>query len=226
MDIKQQIKNDYRKEAPTYEDDYGHDIPSEAVPLYIADIHEILTSSTSQYALDVGCGTGFHTNALLQCGYTVSGVDFAPEMLTIAQETYPDVNFKLVDDIENATDFYPPETFNLISCKQVACHFTDPIQTFQDWRNWLKPDGRVAVVEALWFRDHWQGHYKTYPDNLPLACTQTWATITYMLEKAGFEVSAYWMHRINGYEALRTVSTNSRPLVRYMVVGKKLSTRN
>lgn len=223
MDIKQQIKNDYREEAPAFEVDYSHDIPAEAIPLYVADIREILAGSKSQHALDVGCGTGFHTNALLQCGYTVRGVDFVPEMLTVAQEAYPNVNFGLVDDIENAADFYSPDTFDLISCKHVACHFVDPIQTFQNWWGWLKPGGRVAVVEALWFRDHWQGSYKSYPDQLPLSCTQTWATISYMLEKAGFEVSAYWMHRINGYEAVRTVSTGSRPLVRYMVVGKKVS---
>ena len=221
IDIKQQIKADYRAEAPVYEVDYGHDIPLEAVPLYVADIHEILVGTPSLQALDVGCGTGFHTDALLQCGYSVTGVDFAPEMVTLAQTTYPNIRFQLVNDIEDAANFYAPETFDLISCKQVACHFTDPIQTFQEWRRWLKPGGSVAIVEAIWFRDHWQGRYKTYPDHLPLSCTQTWATIAYMLEKAGFEVSSYWLNRINGYEAVRTISTGGRPLVRYMVVGKK-----
>jgi len=221
MDIKQGLRNNYGTDAPNYESDYSHDIPADAVNLYVADISDVIGESKSQHALDVGCGTGFHTNALLQCGYKVSGVDFAPEMLTIAREAYPEVEFKLVDDIENSADFYPPETFDLISCRQVVCHFTDPIQTFQYWMNWLKPGGRVAVIEALWSSSHWRGKYSTYPDHLPLSCTQTWATVAYMLKKAGFQVSKHWMHRINGYEALRSVSTNSHPLVRYIVVGRK-----
>src|SRR5256885_8939840 len=40
--------------------------------------------------LDVACGTGNHI-AYLKQHYSVEGLDFRPEMLTIARKKYPDV---------------------------------------------------------------------------------------------------------------------------------------
>lgn len=36
--------------------------------------------------LDIGCGTGIHANLLASRGFTVTGVDFSDEMITIANE--------------------------------------------------------------------------------------------------------------------------------------------
>ncbi|MEM6943093.1 MAG: class I SAM-dependent methyltransferase [Pseudomonadota bacterium] len=44
--------------------------------------------------LDLGCGAGLPiTGHLVEAGFTVTGLDFAPGMLTIARERLPDVTF-------------------------------------------------------------------------------------------------------------------------------------
>jgi len=213
VDVKGDLRNEYNADASRW-----HDLPDEATALYISDLRDAVGDGEGRLALDVGTGTGMLTGVLLKSGFRVSGVDFAAEMLAVAKRSFPSVQFKLVDDIERAPDCYPPESFDLIICRQVVGHFTNPIATFRQWAGWLKQSGQVAVIDALWPRSAWTG---MCPDHLPLACTQTWATVAYMLEQAGLTVTERrWLHRVNGYEAVRALSTNTPPVVRYVVVGR------
>jgi SAM-dependent methyltransferase len=51
-------------------------------------------SITKPYTvLNLGCGTGKHDNLLASKGYKMSGVDFSTDMLDIARENYPDIDF-------------------------------------------------------------------------------------------------------------------------------------
>src|SRR5437660_11741955 len=49
--------------------------------------------SPGNHLLDVACGTGSHI-AFLKQHYSVEGLDFSPEMLTIPRNKYPDVAFR------------------------------------------------------------------------------------------------------------------------------------
>ncbi|WDT87452.1 methyltransferase domain-containing protein [Alteromonas sp. 009811495] len=58
--------------------------------------HEALNNlpqKLSGNALDIGCGTGVHTQALCERGANTTGVDIAEGMLSVARETYPDPHF-------------------------------------------------------------------------------------------------------------------------------------
>jgi malonyl-CoA O-methyltransferase len=46
-------------------------------------------------ALDIGCGTGVHTESLNACGLHAVGVDIAQGMLALAGTNYPHLTFKL-----------------------------------------------------------------------------------------------------------------------------------
>ena len=71
----------------------------------------------------------------------------------------------------------------------------------------LAPGGKVLLIENAWIRTDWGwSDWGKRTDQLPLACTQTWATAAYCLQKAGFTVSAYsWMHHTNQVEETRLI---------------------
>lgn len=58
--------------------------------------HEALNNlpqKLSGNALDIGCGTGVHTQALSERGANTAGVDIAEGMLSVARETFPAPHF-------------------------------------------------------------------------------------------------------------------------------------
>ena len=67
--------------------------------------------SPGNHLLDVACGTGSHI-AFLKQHYRVEGLDFSPEMLTIARKKYPDVAFHRGD----MTSFKLKNRFDIITC--------------------------------------------------------------------------------------------------------------
>lgn len=221
MTLKEQLRQAYDEGAPNYDSHTGHNIPESALNRYITDLEEVVGSANGRHALDIGCGTGFMTQILQQAGYQVSGVDFSAEMLNIARQRLPNVPFVLVNDIEEAFETYPPASFDLVVSRQVVCHLTDPIHTFGQWSNWLKPDGYLVVIEGIWSRNSWTNQWAQYPDQLPLSCTQTPATVAYMMKKAGLSIQVQeWLTHVNEYERLRATADQT-PTVRYIVVGQK-----
>lgn len=49
-------------------------------------IETLKTCGAGVRGVDIGCGNGYFTRALIKAGYSVAGVDISPEMLTRAQE--------------------------------------------------------------------------------------------------------------------------------------------
>src|SRR2546427_11878527 len=67
--------------------------------------------SQGNHLLDVACGTGNHI-AYLKQHYSVEGLDFSPEMLSIARRKHPDVVFHRGD----MTSFKLNTQFDIITC--------------------------------------------------------------------------------------------------------------
>src|SRR5207302_9313983 len=85
----------YRQLANYYDEIYHFkNYQKEVVKIEtIVDQHK---KSPGNHLLDVACGTGSHI-AFLKQHYSVEGLDFSPEMLTIARKIYTDVAFHLRD---------------------------------------------------------------------------------------------------------------------------------
>ncbi len=90
----------------------------------------------------------------------------------------------------------------------------DPLCAFRHWQTWLRPGGTTVVIDGLYGRDGWTGRWEEEVDVLPLAATQSTATIPYLLEAAGFEIAA--VERMAAVSALPTTRTP-----RYVVVARK-----
>lgn len=215
------VKAQFDKYADAYASAVGHDIPPHAEYLYKADLLDILGTPRGR-TLEVAVGTGLFTALLDQWGFGVTGIDFSPGMLRYAQEKLPHLDLRLVDDMETMDDnYFAPESFELVIGRQATSLLGDPVNTFRKWRQWLVKGGRVALIDALWSRSDWTGEWQAMSDKSPLACTQTWTTLCYLLEQADFKINRReWLHRINGFEAVRAFSEDKKPLLRFIVVAE------
>lgn len=49
------------------------------------------------HSLEVGCGTGTFTHLFNEAGFNIDGVDLSPNMISVAQNKYPDLHFAVAD---------------------------------------------------------------------------------------------------------------------------------
>lgn len=77
--------------ADLYED--KHDFVAE----YGRDLIPLVPDNPGQAILDLGCGTGTLTRALLEKSSSVVGLDASPEMIGKARQLYPGMDFRLMD---------------------------------------------------------------------------------------------------------------------------------
>jgi ubiquinone/menaquinone biosynthesis C-methylase UbiE len=182
-----------------YDNDPGFFIDETATAAYRTDLAVL---STDMLTLELGCGSGVFTRFLHTIGLRVIGVDRSEEQLTEAREHLPD-NMLQQGDIETAAAIDAIRAhhgeFDLLVSRYVIHELSDPIETFALWKRLLRPNGRLVLIENAWKRADWgDSVWGRRTDELPLACTQTWATAVYCLKKAGFsQVEAQWMQQVN-----------------------------
>jgi SAM-dependent methyltransferase len=121
-----QVADDYARERPTY--------PDALVDAACAG---------AQRVLEVGCGTGQLTTALVQRGLAVHAVDPAPNMLRLAQRitgaTFEQTRFE---------DFEPPTAYDAVLSAS-AFHWVDPTRGWDNAAKALKPGGRLALMQYV-----------------------------------------------------------------------------
>lgn len=64
---------------------------------YGRDLLSHVPENPSQSILDLGCGTGMLTHALLEKSSSVVGLDASPEMIGKARQLYPGMDFRVLD---------------------------------------------------------------------------------------------------------------------------------
>ncbi len=83
-------------------------------------------TSTGNKLLDMACGTGRHAQ-LLKDSFEVLGVDVNPEMLKIAREKLPDINF-----IQgNMKELDLEEKFDVVICMFSAMNYNTTLEEFK-----------------------------------------------------------------------------------------------
>ncbi len=102
---------------------------------YGQGVLELLDLAPGSSVLDLGCGNGALTKALREKGYAASGMDASAELLAVARQSYPDIEFALGD----ATDFTLPEPVDAVFSNAVF-HWIDAER---------QPDMLRCVHEAL-----------------------------------------------------------------------------
>ena len=96
--------------------------------------------------LDVGSGPGHISAQLAETGAQVTGVDIAPQMVSAAQEHFPEVEFHEA----NAESLpFDDRTFDAVTCCYTVHHFARPELAFREFLRALKPGGRFVFVHTL-----------------------------------------------------------------------------
>ena len=110
--------------------------------------------------LDAGGGTGEYTLALAQRGDRVCLLDFSQEMLQIAlgiveadaPSVMENIEFYCLR-VEEATDHFPPESFDLILCHTFLEYVEEPMQALRSLATLLVPRGLISLLLANPFSD-------------------------------------------------------------------------
>jgi SAM-dependent methyltransferase len=192
-----------------YDDQPGFAIHPMTSDAYQADLEAVLKPlSQVLCVLELGCGSGIFTQFLVTQGVNVVGIDRDEAQLARARQSLPQTAF-VEGDFESA-EFIKQiqlahQQFDLIATRYVIHELSDPIETFRAWKQLLTSNGRLLLIENAWIRQDWGwGEWGTRTNQLPLACTQTWATAAYCLQKAGYKVTACgWMHQVNQLEKMQ-----------------------
>ena len=96
--------------------------------------------------LDVGCGTGFATEALIERAGEVHGLDQSPDQLTRAFDRlgkHDPVSFVL-GDAERLP--YGENAFDAVWSSGSIEYWPDPVAALREFRRVTRPGGRVLVV--------------------------------------------------------------------------------
>jgi SAM-dependent methyltransferase len=146
----------YRRRAGEYDRTAFGDV--EAAERRIAGIVAALRPTGN--VLELACGTGMWTRALVRWAVTLTALDAAPEMLAEARARVPDRNVTYV--VADVFGWRPPRRYDTVFFAFWLSHV--PPDRFADFwallRGWLAPGGRVLFVDE----DPGEAGKEVYPE--------------------------------------------------------------
>lgn len=118
--------------------------------------------------LDVGCGTGAITAGLARTagsGGVAVGIDSSAHLIEKGKNDHADItNLQLVHT--DLFQYAPAEKFDLIVSARVLQWLSNPAEALAQCRLWLKPGGRLSVLDY----DHTALTWQPAPPNSMLQC--------------------------------------------------------
>lgn len=177
--------------------------PAHTDPQVLKRVVELSSPQSDWTALDVATGTGHTAFALAPFTSSVVGVDLTTEMLSEAKglqasQAMPNVSF-CASDVHHLP--FADRSFDLVSCRRAAHHFSRIEIALQEMRRVLRIEGRLVVDDRSVPEDdfvnqcmnaldqlHDHSHVRQYRPS-------EWIE---MLEAQGFEIKAiepYYRHR-------------------------------
>ena len=137
MDKSKQASSVYDEIAKPYAKEFSK--PSE----YIEEFLALLPKNSK--ILDVGCGVGVDAGFMTSKGFEIIGLDLSKEMLNIARQKFPQIDFRQQDIRE--LDF-PPNSFDgiLASCSLIHIPKKDVSALLEKFHQILKKDGTIYIA--------------------------------------------------------------------------------
>ena len=102
--------------------------------------------------IDIGCGAGATSRAMVAKGARVTGVDVSPDLLDVATAAGGEVSYRLAD--ASADDLGGP--YDALFSRFGAMFFDDPVAGWRHIRGHMKPGAKgVIVAWKSWEKNHW-----------------------------------------------------------------------
>jgi len=128
----------WQRVAGKYEDAW-----SGLTRLFIPPLLQAAGVKPGSRLLDVACGPGYAAEAALALGAEPMGVDFSAEMIRLARERAPRIEFRVGD--AQALDF-EDNSFHAVVMNFGVLHLPNPEAAFAEARRVLRRDGRYAFT--------------------------------------------------------------------------------
>lgn len=103
------------------------------------------TSLQNKRILDVGCGGGLLSEAMVKNGGIVTGLDLSPEVLAVAKEhaKFENLNITYILKSVEAYAQENPHKFDVVTCFELLEHVPDPAGLIAACKQLVKPQGLV-----------------------------------------------------------------------------------
>ncbi len=109
-------------------------------------LFEVQFPNANKSLYDIGCGEGFFMQGLMDCGWTVYGVDYSVagiEKHNPSVASYVNIG-DAITDVDACIE--AQRCFNLINLGNVLEHVPDPIALLEKIQKLLLPDGLLRIV--------------------------------------------------------------------------------
>lgn len=114
---------------------------------YVAqELAHTLAPKSDDHVLDLCCGHGVVSKALLNAGAQVTGLDFSAAMVSLAEANVPDAMFLQGDAMAMG---FGDATFDAVAIGFGVPHFPDPQRGLKETARVLKPGGKLAF--SIWY---------------------------------------------------------------------------
>lgn len=161
---KEQHSKEYYSLAQYYDRLYNEKNYSDEATFFTKLIKKYKKSKGNDL-LDVACGTGSHISYFKK-DFEAKGIDISNELITIARDKNPDVDFEVAD----ITKFKSSEKFDVVTCLFSSIAYIksgkDLKEAINIFFNNLKTGG-VLLIETLYLKDKFSGienHTRFYKD--------------------------------------------------------------
>ncbi|OLZ12025.1 hypothetical protein BFX06_14580 [Sulfobacillus thermosulfidooxidans] len=156
----------------------------------LARLIEILHLAPKSLVLDAACGTGHTALELARQGHHVIGLDVTREMLeeaeSLAQQSHLSIQW-----VQGNVHHLPwePDTFDAITCRRAAHHFSDLAHFLREAKRVLKPGGHLGISDMTAPSDaiEWLNQLERYRDGSHEAARSAneWA---HLIAEAGLDL--------------------------------------
>lgn len=115
----------------------------------VARALETISLQPGQTALDVATGGGHTALYLATRGLHVTAADISPAMLENAARLAAEQGFTITTQLHEAEHFpYSDATFDLVTCRVAAHHFSDTAAFIREVTRVLKPGGHFLLIDG------------------------------------------------------------------------------
>ncbi|MFC8101478.1 class I SAM-dependent methyltransferase [Streptomyces sp. NPDC057363] len=140
---------DWDAEAAAFDDEPDHGLRDADVRRAWAARLESWLPTRAGDVLDLGCGTGSLSLLASEQGHRVTGVDRSPAMVELARAKLAGRDAVFLTGDAAA----PPvgeRRFDAVLVRHVLWTLPDPGRALGHWRELLRPQGRLVLVEGVW----------------------------------------------------------------------------